>query len=159
MGSKPQKPSCATKIRFSKNGKRIDPARIRNLKPPWKPGESGNPSGRPVGSGVSFVLRKRSDMMREEDGDDRPLCERMADVIIDAALKGDVRFVGLFLERTEGKVADRIAGYDGGPLGAESNRREVAQKIMEDPVLLDAAMKIGEQLERAEDGNDGGDSG
>ncbi len=30
------------------------PSQQRGLKPPWKPGESGNPAGRPKGSRVKF---------------------------------------------------------------------------------------------------------
>lgn len=138
-------------MRRDKLGRPIHPIQRNSLRM-WQKGESGNPNGRPKGSGVSQVLRDRADMMAD-DGDTRPLRERMADVIIDGALSGDVRFVQLFLDRTEGKVADRIAGFDGGPLGADTARREVVREIMGSPELLSRALEFADVLERTADGS------
>jgi hypothetical protein len=75
---------------------------------PWKPGQSGNPAGRPKGRTVGAVLRDR--LAAIPDDDERPLADRVTDVIVREALAGDIRFVELLLNRTEGKVPQPITG-------------------------------------------------
>jgi hypothetical protein len=77
---------------------------------PWKPGQSGNPAGRPKGRTVGAVLRDR--LAATPDDDERPLADRVTDVIVREALAGDIRFVELLLNRTEGKVPDRVLHSD-----------------------------------------------
>lgn len=74
---------------------------------PWQPGQSGNPAGRPKGRTVGAILRERLELARDDDPA-TPLAERVAEVIVKEALAGDIRFVELLLNRSEGKVPDRI---------------------------------------------------
>jgi len=74
---------------------------IENLRP-FKPGQSGNPKGRPKGSGITDRLKK---LLEKEDG---KIADALAQSIISAALRGDYRFVKEILDRVEGKVTDKL---------------------------------------------------
>jgi hypothetical protein len=65
----------------------------------WKPGQSGNPKGRPPGSGVTDRLRA---ILDDETA------EAIAQAIIARALAGDHRMIALILNRTEGPVKQRV---------------------------------------------------
>ena len=62
------------------------------------PGRSGNPAGRPKGSGVTDRLRR---ILEEDDG---AVAEILAQEIVRAARRGDHRFMKLILDRVEGPV-------------------------------------------------------
>ena len=83
-------------------------ARNRRPMPPvhsrFKPGQSGNPSGRPRGHSITAELRKMLD--RGLGGKD--LAEAMARIAYQRALKGDWKFWNSIIERTDGKVSDRV---------------------------------------------------
>ena len=86
----------------------------------WKPGQSGNPRGRPKQSITALV---REVLARSEfvtyDKAGQPQVNRLpegvtvadlvAEVIVRQALKGDYPFMKELLERTEGKVPARPA--------------------------------------------------
>lgn len=61
---------------------------------PWKPGQSGNPAGRPPSS-VTTLLKEK----------DR---QGVADKLYAMALAGDLGAIREYLDRTEGKVATDI---------------------------------------------------
>ena len=67
------------------------PKKSPNLKPPWKPGQSGNPNGRPPG------CRNKATLAIEEllDGEAEGLTRKA----IELALKGDMQALRLCLER------------------------------------------------------------
>ena len=69
----------------------------------WKPGQSGNPKGRPPG--VKYV----SEALRELLGEDETLVNRLAKSLAKRALKSDTA-LSLVFERTEGKVTQPIEG-------------------------------------------------
>ena len=73
---------------------------------PWAPGQSGNPGGRPKTKVVSDLIKAR--LARITEGDPRSDAERLAEVIVDGALEGDIQFIKELLNRVEGKVADVI---------------------------------------------------
>jgi hypothetical protein len=77
--------------------------------PPWKPGQSGNPKGRPKGKSITTQLRK----LMDEGLEGRDLADAMAKAAYKAALKGDHRFWKEIIERLDGKVPDRFADADG----------------------------------------------
>ncbi len=85
------------------NGKPIGDQRgnTGNLRP-WKPGQSGNPAGRPKGRGLTDRLRK---LLEEDNG-------RVADELIlaakQAALKGDFRFWKEIIDRMDGPIRQQI---------------------------------------------------
>ena len=79
-----------------------------NLKP-WKPGQSGNPGGRPKKRLIDEALE---DLLERND------CEAargVAAALLKRASKGDIRAIQLIAERTQGKPmrAIEISGPDG----------------------------------------------
>ncbi len=74
------------------------------------PGKSGNPRGRKKGSGIQDRLR------RLLEADDGRVAEALAQAIVTAALKGDFRYCQEILNRVDGKVPNRVAVEDSGPL-------------------------------------------
>lgn len=96
------------------------PPNLQNLKP-WKPGQSGNPSGKSKGQTVTARLRDLLDAV-ELGGkalpDGKQVADLLAEVIVKNALKGDHRFVSTVMDRIEGKVVDKteVTGKDGSPL-------------------------------------------
>jgi hypothetical protein len=76
----------------------------------FKPGQSGNPGGRPKGRSVTECLRAILEA-REMGGKPAPggrqISELVAMVLVKGALKGDPRHIKELLDRTEGKVAER----------------------------------------------------
>ncbi len=71
---------------------------------PWKPGESGNPRGRPVGSGMLTDALKRQLDSQIDDG--RTKAERLAEVIVSAALEGNAQAWKICWDRIEGRVTE-----------------------------------------------------
>lgn len=78
----------------------------------FRPGQSGNPGGRPKSAGLVDRLRKALDQELTDRRTGKPTGRTVADVLVDVmvkqALAGDFRFVNLVLERLEGKVPDRV---------------------------------------------------
>jgi hypothetical protein len=84
------------------------------LRPPWKPGESGNPKGRP----------KRPDMNEALDRvlvNSPDLLDKLVEVGLKQALGGDFRYWQAIYDRLNGKVAasdqsgDTLNNYDDDP--------------------------------------------
>lgn len=72
----------------------------------WQPGQSGNPKGRPKGSGLTDRLRKI--LEGTEDGQEKTVGQKLMEAGVDAAMKGDFRFWNAIYERYEGKVPDSL---------------------------------------------------
>jgi hypothetical protein len=77
----------------------------------WKPGQSGNPRGRLKGRTLTdkildLIASGRVDNVKLPEGQD--VGDALARVAVVQALKGDFRFWNAILDRTEGKVPDRI---------------------------------------------------
>ena len=70
----------------------------------FMPGQSGNPKGRPRGTGLTDRLRA----IVEADN----AAEELMQAGYNAAKKGDFRFWQEILNRLEGKVPDRLVGDD-----------------------------------------------
>lgn len=85
------------------------PNSLANLKR-FEPGETGNPAGRPKGTSLTDKLREIID---RNDGE---VADALVKAAVKAALKGDFRFWQEIMNRVDGKVADRVAGPDGGPV-------------------------------------------
>lgn len=69
----------------------IDKTRTENLRPGWKPGQSGNPTGRPKGSRNRVTLVALAAM---EEGADA-----IARKVVDLAKEGDISAARLVIER------------------------------------------------------------
>jgi hypothetical protein len=78
----------------------------------FKPGQSGNPGGRPKGRTLLKTIR---DLLYER-GDPEAL-EKIANGYIDAMKRGSFPHLKEFIDREEGKVPDRVANADGSNLG------------------------------------------
>jgi hypothetical protein len=70
--------------------------RIANLKP-WKPGQSGNPGGRP---GKRLIDEALEDLLASNDSE---AARDVAAALLKRARKGDIRAIQLIAERTQGK--------------------------------------------------------
>jgi hypothetical protein len=94
--------------------------KTENLKP-FRPGQSGNPKGRPKGS------RNRNTIIMEwleapsEDGE--PNVDTMTKAIIKKAIGGDVPAFRELLDSAYGKIADKteLTGAEGGPVQVASD--------------------------------------
>jgi hypothetical protein len=76
----------------------------------FKPGQSGNPSGRPKSTPITDALRKALSNPQE--------LSRIIAAILQKAKKGDVKAFQAVAERLEGKPAQALtlAGENGGPI-------------------------------------------
>jgi hypothetical protein len=103
---------------------------IENLTP-WRPGQSGNPGGRPKKSPVTDHVREQLDkpipeamrgklppIFTEIYGPDATFGQMIAFKLIASSAKGDIFAMKELLDRVEGKVSQshKLAGEDGGPI-------------------------------------------
>ena len=72
-----------------------------NLSTRYKPGQSGNPAGRPKNS-VTTLLKNVDEITNQ----------KICDKLIELALKGDLPAIREYLDRTDGKVPLPITGGD-----------------------------------------------
>ncbi|MEX2218510.1 MAG: DUF5681 domain-containing protein [Phycisphaerales bacterium] len=70
----------------------------------WKPGQSGNPGGRPRGESITATLRR---LVAETEHNGRPIQDLLAEVLLKEALKGKYPFAREILERLDGRVSER----------------------------------------------------
>lgn len=87
----------------------------------FKPGQSGNPNGRP--KGTSLTARLRVAIEKPEPGDERPVADRLVAKLITLALEGDRQAIKDVFERVDGKVPDKLeadlkSGDDNGQIVA-----------------------------------------
>ena len=85
----------------------------------WKPGESGNPNGRPKNS-VTMLLKNKTN----EDN------QAVADKLYQLALNGDMSAIREYIDRTDGKVAD-IHKIEGEILITPNMRVLAAREMLE----------------------------
>ncbi|KKN64744.1 hypothetical protein LCGC14_0488760 [marine sediment metagenome] len=83
----------------------------------WKPGESGNPNGRPKNS-VTAMLKNAS----EEDR------KAIADKVIELAKEGKIEAIREYIDRTDGKVPSELKVE--GEILITPNMRALAAKEM-----------------------------
>lgn len=83
----------------------------------FRPGQSGNPNGRPKGRSLTARLRT---IIGRETKDGKDYGDLVMEVLVKAALKGDMKAMGYILDRVDGKLAQpikqEISGPDGGPV-------------------------------------------
>jgi hypothetical protein len=86
---------------------------IGNLRPPWRPGQSGNPGGRPKTKAFKNALEAEL----EEAGDDGPSLRKIARALIDKAATGDIQAIKELADRLDGKPMQLLehSGPDGRP--------------------------------------------
>ena len=86
----------------------------QNLRPPWKPGEVPNPRGRPKGVGADALLKQLAQSVKRTT---HPITGKRVNMtieegigwqLVNKALRGDLRAIELYLERTQGKALQKI---------------------------------------------------
>lgn len=70
----------------------------------FQPGQSGNPAGRPKGTGLTDMLI--SALGEEEDG--KTAGRRLVDAAVSHALRGDFRFWDRIYDRVEGPIRQQL---------------------------------------------------
>ena len=78
----------------------------------WKPGQSGNPGGRPKGESLTAGLRRR--LEAEHRG--RTLAEAVIEALVRGAVQGKPQHIKEVLDRVEGKVTDKLDVNAAGPM-------------------------------------------
>ena len=119
----------------------VEEKRLKNLRPAWKPGESGNPSGKPKGALSLVTLMKKlaqvevkgkaKDDLREMYGDD--VAERVSNAHIymarvhQAAGKGEEWAIKLLLNYIDGMPvqAVNLGGQNDNPVQAKYDFAEI----------------------------------
>ncbi len=98
----------------------------------WKPGQSGNLSGRPKKLHITDALRAELDM---EGPDGVANDAAIARKLVEMARDGNLEAIREIADRTEGKARQRIeqSGPDGGPLPFEipETREALERRIHE----------------------------
>lgn len=82
----------------------------------WKPGQSGNPAGKPPGAGVSLVALLRRKLEECPEGTDKKTyAQLLVDRAMGIALKGgDVSMIRDLMDRIDGKPASSLDVTTGG---------------------------------------------
>ena len=81
----------------------------------WKPGQSGNPGGRPRTAKLSEACRAKLASPMPGDPENRSFAEAIADKLAQQALKGDIRAAQELADRAEGRPSQMAppAEYSG----------------------------------------------
>lgn len=131
----------------------------------WKPGQSGNPGGRP--RGVKSLTHELMHALDKPVKVNQPLAKLAENMGLDIervtvrelliystlvhAMKGQASVLQHVWDRIDGKVAERIAGHDGGPL------QDNLTRVMTDPRAMAAARALAKELSvRGGEENNGG---
>jgi hypothetical protein len=89
------------------DGRISEPYKVGPGRPPrehqWKPGQSGNPGGRPKGLSITAALRT----LLEKEHNGKTLAEILADRWMKDALEGKFPHLKELLDRTEGRPEER----------------------------------------------------
>jgi hypothetical protein len=111
----------------------------------WKPGQSGNPSGRRKGS-VSLTTALKNVLAKGMNAD------RLAQQIYDGAMAGDAALVKVVLDRVDGTVAQQLdahlSGFVHGPIAPTqliielppNNRDHLPKVVLPQPRVLKAPL-------------------
>jgi hypothetical protein len=95
----------------------------------FRPGQSGNPGGRPKGRSVTARLR---DLLEKGEINGKPIkggkqvADLVAETIVKHALAGDIAFMRLLVDRNDGKIPESAEdgdGASGATIEAETARR------------------------------------
>lgn len=108
----------------------------------FQKGTSGNPRGRPKkGAALTEYIRAQLEQPYRE-GERRTNKQRIAEVVVAQAAKGNLMALQFIVERTEGKAPQRIehSGPEGGPMEQrhEFQITAVDYRIAAAPILTDA---------------------
>jgi Family of unknown function (DUF5681) len=74
----------------------------------WKPGQSGNPGGRPKTAALSEAARNVLAKRVPNDPQGRTYAEAIADTLAQLALEGDIRAAQELTDRAEGRARQSV---------------------------------------------------
>jgi hypothetical protein len=101
----------------------------------FKPGQSGNPAGKPKGAiSLSAQLRKAlKKTVQTKDGTKLKTYDAIVTKAIQAALQGDTAMMRLIFDRVDGRVKD-LEFEPGGPTEAEQieNDKHILSQLLGD---------------------------
>lgn len=100
-------------------GRPLPPAEAR-----WKPGQSGNPKGRPKKGNIIDVLRELVDSECSTDPERRTYAELLVRSLVVQGLKGNLRATKEVLNRLVGQAPFLIGRVDGEQKPPESSHRK-----------------------------------
>ena len=129
-----------------------------NLMPPWKPGQTGNPGGRPKRRPISDAYEALADLPLPDDLRHKlklpkgsTYREAVALRQFHAAIKGLSTAAREIREAIEGKATQRVelTGAGGKPLNPTSKARPMQTFT---PEQLDAMMKLASRVDKDEAG-------
>ena len=88
----------------------------------YKKGQSGNPNGRPKGTSLRDIKVVLQDLLSQEKNGTQ-LIDGLMSVVVNKALKGDLKAVDMLLSYTFGKATQRteITGAEGAPIEVVNN--------------------------------------
>jgi hypothetical protein len=102
----------------------------------FQPGQSGNPGGRPRGQSLTSRIREALEL-EEIAGKKLPRGKRVADLVVEAllkeALKGKFAHLQEVIQRTDGKVPDKVehGGVNGAAIEINTSVRQAASEELE----------------------------
>lgn len=73
----------------------------------WKPGQSGNPAGKPKGARHFSTLIKEA-IQKVAEGEDEPADRLIVKQLVDKAKNGDLQAIDRVLDRVDGKAEQTI---------------------------------------------------
>jgi len=103
-----------------------NPRSLRNLRPPWQPGQpSPNPGGRPVTKPITSLYLAQLNKAVDGDTLKRTYGELFVEGQFRAAIRGDTAAAKEITDRLEGKAMQpvELAGSEGSPLNFKLNIR------------------------------------
>lgn len=122
----------------------VNGGRAAALRPyQFKPGQSGNPGGRPKGRSLRTIFVER--LEAEVKGGKIPgrtVIEAIVDALVRMARKGDLKAIQEVLNRYGGKVTDVIR-HEGVETLVQPDRQA---RLLNDPAALELACDLDERL-------------
>lgn len=92
------------------------PNSLKNLRPPWKPGESGHPEGRPTKKPITEAYTELANQPVPGDKKKRTFAQLLALAQFQQAIKGKTDAAREVADRIQGRAAQEITGKDGEPI-------------------------------------------
>jgi ribosomal protein L17 len=132
--------TATTKAPVNQGGNKAEAAG-RNSLPvatQWKPGQSGNPAGRPKSLTLSEAYRRELAKVDPHDALKRTFAEVLAEQMIVKASKGDVAALKEIADRVEGKAKQTIT--------LTTDRREQVERAIDR--MIERAGEQGQALSR-----------
>jgi hypothetical protein len=106
----------------------------------WKPGQTGNPMG---SSKKQRLTKALVEALEQNNGE---LAQGLIRAAIKHALAGNFKYFQEIFNRSDGTLALRLAGHDGGQLLPDARAQEELDAMMTHPEIMAAARALGELM-------------